>query len=202
MTASDKNIFPVFDELLSKKDKENLLNQHAFTIWLTGLSGSGKTTIAKGVEKTLHDKGYLCKVLDGDNLRSGLCNNLSFTENDRLENIRRVAEISKLFNDGGILTINCFVSPSKNIRALAQDIIGKEAFHEVYIKANVELCEQRDVKGLYKKARAGEIKNFTGIDAPFEIPNQPSLVIDTKELSVDESIEKIINYFLPKIEIN
>ncbi len=202
MKKENSNIFPIFDDILQQEDKEKLLNQRAKVIWMTGLSGSGKTTVAKGVERYLHSKGILSKLLDGDNIRVGISNNLSFTAEDRAENIRRIAETSKLFINCGVVTINCFVSPSNAIRQIAKDIIGTENFIEVYINASVAKCEERDVKGLYKKARAGEIKNFTGIDAPFEAPNNPNLEINTSKLSIDQSVQKVLDYILPKIEFN
>ena len=194
------NIFPIFDDILQKKDKETLLQQHAKVIWMTGLSGSGKTTIAKGVEMHLHSNGILNQLLDGDNVRVGISNNLTFSSEDRTENIRRIAEVSKLFINCGVVTLNCFVSPIIEIRNLAKDIIGKENFIEVYINASVETCEVRDVKGLYEKARKGEIKDFTGISAPFEAPENPEIEINTSELSIDESVQKVLDYILPKIQ--
>ena len=194
------NIFPIFDDILQKKDKETLLKQHAKVIWMTGLSGSGKTTVAKGVERYLHASGILNQLLDGDNVRVGISNNLTFSSEDRAENIRRIAEVSKLFINCGVVTLNCFVSPTIEIRNLAKDIIGKENFIEVYINASVETCEGRDVKGLYEKARKGEIKDFTGISAPFEAPENPEIEINTSELSIDESVQKVLDYILPKIQ--
>jgi len=200
MKEEEKNIFTIFDDILQRKDKEELLNQKSKVIWMTGLSGSGKTTIAKAVERYLHSIGILNQLLDGDNIRVGISNNLSFSEKDRAENIRRIAEVSKLFLNCGVVTLNCFVSPTIKIRKIAKDIIGEENFIEVYINASVETCENRDVKGLYKKARIGEIKDFTGISAPFESPENPELEINTSELSIDESVQKVLNYILPKIK--
>ena len=167
---------------------------------ITGLSGSGKSTIAEGLEKKLHQNGILSMVLDGDNIRSGINKNLSFSEEDRTENIRRIAEINKLFLDCGIITINCFVSPTLDIREQAKNIIGDADFNEIYINASFDECAKRDVKGLYAKALKGEIKNFTGLDAPFEAPKNPSLEIKTAELSIEESIDKIYNHFINKIK--
>lgn len=167
---------------------------------MTGLSGSGKSTIAEGLEKKLHQNGILSMVLDGDNIRSGINKNLSFSEEDRTENIRRIAEINKLFLDCGIITINCFVSPTLDIREQAKNIIGDADFNEIYINASFDVCAKRDVKGLYAKALKGEIKNFTGLDAPFEAPKNPSLEIKTAELSIEESIDKIYNHFINKIK--
>ena len=200
MKNNGNNIFPIFDELLQKKDKEQFLNQNSFTIWMTGLSGSGKSTIAKGLERHLHKEGFLTQVLDGDNIRVGVNNNLSFSDKDRTENIRRIAEVSSLFINCGIITINCFVSPTIVMRQMAKEIIGDENYIEVFINASLVECEKRDVKGLYIKARAGEIKNFTGIDAPFEAPINAELEIKTDELSVDASIQKVLDYIMPKIK--
>lgn len=169
-------------------------------IWFTGLSGSGKSTIAIALERELHKRGLLCRILDGDNIRSGINNNLGFTEADRIENIRRIAEVSKLFVDTGIITIAAFISPSNDIREMAANIIGKDDFLEVYVSTPIEECERRDVKGLYAKARRGEIKNFTGISAPFAAPAQPALVLDTSALSLEESVNKLLELILPRIQ--
>ncbi len=196
------NIFPIFDDLLERKDKEILLNQKAKVIWMTGLSGAGKTTIAKQLERSLYSEGLLNQVLDGDNTRLGISNNLSFSSTDRAENIRRIAEVSKLFINCGIITLNCFISPTIKIRKIAKDIIGEDDFIEIYINASIETCEDRDVKGLYKKARKGEIKDFTGISAPFEAPENPHLEINTSKSSINESTQKILDYILPIIKRN
>ena len=201
MPGKDKNIFSILDQILQRKDKESLLNQRSKIIWLTGLSGSGKTTIAVQAEKQLYQKGYLLQLLDGDNIRTGINNNLGFTETDRDENIRRIAEVSKLFLECGIITINCFISPTLAMRSAAAKIIGDEDFLEVYINAPLEVCEARDVKGLYKKAREGAIENFTGIDAPFEPPKNPALEIRTDQLNEEESIRKLVDFILPHIEL-
>ena len=194
------NIHPTFQHLLQRSDKEALLQQKALCIWMTGLSGSGKSTIAQGLEKKLHEQGILTKILDGDNVRTGINNNLGFSEADRTENIRRIAEVNKLFLDAGIVTINSFVSPTKDIRDLAKSIIGEQDFYEVYINASFEECAKRDVKGLYKKAIAGEIKNFTGLDAPFEAPSDAALEIKTAEQNIEESIETIYAFFISNIK--
>lgn len=193
------NIHTTFEQLLNRTDRERLLSQHSFSFWLTGLSGSGKTTLAKGLERKLHNLGYLCMVLDGDNIRTGISRNLDFSLEGRAENIRRIAEVNKLMNDGGIITINSFVSPTKAIRLRAKDIIG-DVFEEVYINASLEACEARDVKGLYKKARSGEIENFTGIDAPFEAPESPALEIKTDEETIEKSVTKLFTFALSKIK--
>ncbi|MEA3445713.1 MAG: adenylyl-sulfate kinase [Bacteroidota bacterium] len=193
------NIHPLFDRILLRTDKEKFLKQKAKVVWLTGLSGSGKSTIAIGLERKLHSKGFLTQILDGDNVRTGINKNLGFSDEDRTENIRRIAEVSKLFLNCGIITINSFVSPTIAIREQAREIIGKDDFIEVYINVPIEVAEKRDVKGLYKKARAGEIKNFTGIDAPFEEPPNPAIELKTHELSIDDSVEKLYNEIIKLI---
>ncbi len=195
-----ENIYPIFDQLLQKEAKERMLNQHAKALWMTGLSGSGKSTIGQYLEAQLHKEGYLTQMLDGDNIRSGLNNNLSFTASDRKENIRRIAEVSKLFVNCGIITLNCFISPTKEIRDYAKSIIGEKHFLEIFINAPLEECEVRDVKGLYKKARKGEIKNFTGIDSPYEAPQNPDLEIRTDQMTIQESADKIYKFILPYIQ--
>lgn len=196
----NNNIYPIFDRMMTRSDKESLLGQHSLMVWFTGLSGSGKSTIAIALERELHQRGLLCRILDGDNIRSGINNNLGFSEADRVENIRRIAEVSKLFVDTGIITIAAFISPSNDIREMAARIIGKDDFVEVYVSTPIEECERRDVKGLYAKARRGEIKNFTGISAPFEAPAHPALTLDTSVLSVEESVGKLLELILPKIQ--
>jgi adenylylsulfate kinase len=202
MNTPSENIFPVFDKIISKEKKEKLLNQKGKVVWLTGLSGSGKTTIALQLEKELYKLGFLVQILDGDNIRAGINNNLSFSEGDRTENIRRIAEVSKLFLNCGVITINCFVSPTIKMRQIAEKIIGKENYYEIFINADLETCEKRDVKGLYKKARNGEIKNFTGIDSQYEKPNNPNLEVNTSQLSIDQSIEIILKNVLPQLKNN
>lgn len=194
-----KHIYPIFDRMLSRSDKEELLKQHSVMIWFTGLSGSGKSTIAIALERELQKRGLLCRILDGDNIRSGINNNLGFSAEDRIENIRRIAEIGKLFVDTGIITIAAFISPNNDIREMAANIIGKEDFMEIYVSTPIEECERRDVKGLYAKARKGEIKNFTGISAPFEAPQHPALSLDTSKLSVEESVNKLLKLILPRV---
>lgn len=196
----NNHIYPIFDRMLMRKDKEDLLKQHSVMIWFTGLSGSGKSTIAIALERELHKRGLLCRILDGDNIRSGINNNLGFTEADRVENIRRIAEVSKLFLDTGVITIAAFISPNNDIREMAADIIGQDDFLEVYVSTPLEECERRDVKGLYAKARKGEIKNFTGISAPFEKPAHPALTLDTSVLSLEESVNKLLELILPRIQ--
>lgn len=196
----NNNIYPIFDQMMTRGDKESLLGQHSLMVWFTGLSGSGKSTIAIALERELHQRGLLCRILDGDNIRSGINNNLGFSEADRVENIRRIAEVSKLFVDTGIITIAAFISPSNDIREMAADIIGRDDFVEVYVSTPIEECERRDVKGLYAKARRGEIKNFTGISAPFEAPEHPALTLDTSVLSLEESVHKLLELILPRIQ--
>lgn len=193
------NIYPIFDRMLTRQDKEALLGQRGIMIWFTGLSGSGKSTIAIALERELHQRGLLCRILDGDNIRSGINNNLGFSETDRVENIRRIAEVSKLFIDTGIITIAAFISPNNDIREMAANIIGADDFLEVYVSTPLEECEKRDVKGLYAKARKGEIKNFTGISAPFEEPKDPALSLDTSKLSLEESVNQLLEMILPKV---
>jgi adenylylsulfate kinase len=195
-----EHIYPIFDTILNQEQKEKLNQQKSLVIWMTGLSGSGKSTLARSLENNLYEMGYLTKLLDGDNLRSGINNNLGFSEEDRTENIRRAAEVSKLFAQCGVVTICSLISPTAVIRAQARDIIGEELFYEVFINCPLEVCEQRDVKGLYAKARKGEIKKFTGIDSPFENPNNPSLEIRTDLHSIEECQAQLLDNILPKIK--
>lgn len=193
------HIYPIFDRMLGRADKEELLKQHGLMIWFTGLSGSGKSTIAIALERELQQRGLLCRILDGDNIRSGINNNLGFSAEDRVENIRRIAEVGKLFVDTGIITLAAFISPNNEIREMAAGIIGKEDFLEIYVSTPLEECERRDVKGLYAKARRGEIKNFTGISAPFKAPAHPALSLDTSKLSLKESVDQLLDLILPKV---
>ena len=188
-----ENIYPISEQMMSRADKEALLCQRGVMVWFTGLSGSGKSTIAMGVERELHKRGILCRILDGDNIRAGINSNLGFSSEDRMENIRRIAEIGKLFVQTGVVTLACFVSPTNDVRRLAREIIGEEDFKEVYVSTPLEECERRDVKGLYARARKGEVKNFTGISAPFEIPENPTLEIDTSCLSLEESVRRVVD---------
>ena len=199
MSTQPENIYPIFDKMMSKQDKEELLKQHGVMLWFTGLSGSGKSTVAIALERELHQRGLLCRILDGDNIRSGINNNLGFSPEDRVENIRRIAEVGKLFVDTGIITIAAFLSPNTQLRNMASEIIGKENFIEVYISTPLEECERRDVKGLYAKARRGEIKEFTGISAPFEAPENPDIELDTFKLSLKESVDILLEAILPKV---
>lgn len=191
-----ENIYPISDQMMSRTDKEALLGQRGMMVWFTGLSGSGKSTIAMGVERELHKRGILCRILDGDDIRAGINSNLGFSAEDRMENIRRIAEIGKLFVQTGIVTLACFVSPTNDVRRLARDIIGQEDFKEVYVSTPLEECERRDVKGLYARARKGEVKEFTGISAPFEVPENPMLEIDTSCLSLEESVRRVVDMIM------
>lgn len=198
MEKKATNIYPIFDRMMSRDDKEQLLRQRGMMLWFTGLSGSGKSTVAIALERELHRRGLLCRILDGDNIRSGINNNLGFSAEDRVENIRRIAEVGRLFVDTGIITIAAFISPNNQLREMAAEIIGKDDFVEVFVSTPLEECEKRDVKGLYAKARRGEIKNFTGISAPFEAPEHPDITLDTSKLPVEESVKILLDYVLPK----
>ena len=189
------------NNLDGRSEKEHRLKQKAKVLWMTGLSGSGKTTIGLALEKELYTRGFLVMLLDGDIVRTGINNNLKFSVEDRKENIRRIAEVSKLFINCGVVTINCFISPTAEIRTMARNIIGKDDFLEVFISAPLAICETRDVKGLYAKARTGEIPEFTGISSPFDIPPDPDLVIKTDEKSVEESVQCALEFILPKITL-
>lgn len=198
MEKKATNIYPIFDRMMSRDDKEQLLKQRGMMLWFTGLSGSGKSTVAIALERELHSRGLLCRILDGDNIRSGINNNLGFSAEDRVENIRRIAEVGRLFVDTGIITIAAFISPNNQLREMAAEIIGKDDFVEVFVSTPLEECEKRDVKGLYAKARRGEIKNFTGISAPFEAPEHRDITLDTSKLPVEESVKILLDYVLPK----
>ena len=165
-----------------------------FKVSLAGDLGSGKSTVAIALERELHKRGLLCRILDGDNIRMGINANLGFSEEDRRENIRRVAEVAKLFVDTGIITIAAFVSPTEELRQLAENIIGKDDFKEIFISTPIEECERRDVKGLYARARRGEVKNFTGISAPFEAPKHPALSIDTSKMPLEKSVNMLLKF--------
>ncbi|MGB0430930.1 MAG: adenylyl-sulfate kinase, partial [Bacteroidia bacterium] len=176
-----EHIYPIFDEILDRKSKENRLEQRGKVIWLIGLSGSGKSTIAKTIEKKLFQEGFITQLLDGDNLRFGLNGDLTFNANDRVENLRRTAEVAKLFKDAGLVTFCSFITPTEESRQKAKTVIGNDDYIEVYIDCPLEICEQRDVKGLYKKARSGEIPNFTGISSPFEEPVNAAISLKSGE---------------------
>ena len=193
------NIYPIFNKIQQRIDKEKMLGQHGITIWFTGLSGSGKSTSAIALEQLLASEGYVCRILDGDNIRTGLNSNLGFSEEDRNENIRRIAEVCKLFTDTGIITIASVVSPTADLRRMARDIVGADDFFEVYMSTPLEECERRDVKGLYAKARRGEVKQFTGISAPFDVPEHADISIDTTNATPEEAAREIFDKISSKI---
>ena len=182
----------------NKREKEILLNQKGVSFWLTGLPGSGKTTIAKILEEELFNNNILAKLIDGDIIRSEINTDLGYSISDRTENIRRAATISKMFNDCGIVVINCFISPTQNIRSLAKEIIGSENFYEIFINCPLDICEQRDPKGMYKKARRGDIKNFTGISSIYEKPENADLVIDTGNTTIEDSVKILFDFIMLK----
>lgn len=184
---------------VSVKERTVLQRQNAATIWLTGLSASGKSTLAYELERRLHDLGHASYVLDGDNIRHGLSSDLGFSPENRKENIRRVAEVAKLFNDAGVVMITAFISPYREDRAVASRILGPERFVEVYLATDLSVCERRDPRGLYRKARSGEIPEFTGISAPYEPPEKPAINLDTGRLSVEESIARLLKVVLPRL---
>jgi adenylylsulfate kinase len=185
------------------REKRNQLNGHkSVIIWFTGLSGSGKSTLAHSVEEKLHNLDCRTFVLDGDNVRQGLSSNLSFSDDDRKENIRRIGETAKLMMEAGIIAMTAFISPFKKDRNLVRESLLQGDFIEIYCSASLELCESRDVKGLYKRARTGEIKSYTGIDSPYEVPLNPELIVDTESESLEESVTKVVDYLKSKKVIN
>jgi adenylyl-sulfate kinase len=194
------NLYPIQTKV-SKEQREQLMQQRAKLIWFTGLSGSGKSTLAVQLEAQLFARGFKTYLLDGDNIRTGLNKDLSFTDDGRVENIRRIGEVSKLLLDSGVIVLSAFISPFKADREQVKTIVGSLNYMEVFVDTPLEVCEQRDVKGLYKKARAGEVKNFTGIDSPYERPESADLVIKTETLTVEQSVERLLNFVLPKISI-
>jgi adenylylsulfate kinase len=196
---NNNHIYTTFDKIKDRSAKEVYLKQRGKVIWFTGLSGSGKTTLASQLEKRLFELNYFCQILDGDNVRSGINKNLRFTEVDRMENIRRIAEVSKLFMNCGIILICAFISPTNEMRDMAREIIGEKDFLEVFIDTPLEVCEQRDPKGLYKKARAGEIPNFTGISAPFEVPGHPFMAIRNDNPNLDETVREMLKKIIPEV---
>ena len=193
-----KNLFP-HKHFVSAELRKKLIKQKPMLIWLSGLSGSGKSTIANELEKKLYENNFLSYLLDGDNIRIGLNKDLGFTDDDRKENIRRISEVSRLMLDAGLIVITAFISPFMEERQLAKSLVLEENYFLVHVDCSVEKCEERDVKGLYKRARAGEIKNFTGIDSPYEVPENPNLIVNTEKESVNESVEKIFNAIKGKI---
>ncbi|MBX2817442.1 MAG: adenylyl-sulfate kinase [Saprospiraceae bacterium] len=194
-----EHIHPIFDRILQRSDREAQLKQRSKVIWMTGLSGSGKSTLALALERALYEKGFVAQVLDGDNIRSGLNRDLHFSEADRQENIRRIAEVAKLYLDSGIIVICSFVSPTRAIRGMARDIVGEKDFVEIFVNTPLEVCERRDVKGLYAKARAGEIADFTGISAPYEAPEHPDFEVLTSDRDVEDCNQQILDYLMTHI---
>lgn len=192
-----KHIYP-HEGVVKREHRERLLGQRGVTLWFTGLSGAGKSTLAVAVEEALHKLGNLTYILDGDNIRSGINNNLSFSPEDRKENIRRIAEIAKLFREAGVITLTAFISPYREDRQLARDLAGSDDFIEVFADASLDSCEERDPKGLYKKARAGQIPEFTGISAPYEAPENPELHIRTDQNSIEDCVEMVLSYLREK----
>ena len=200
MSNTGNHIHPEFERQIPRKDKEKLLGQKGLVVWLYGMSGSGKSTIANAAERVLHEQGRMTTILDGDNLRTGINKNLGFSDDDRRENIRRAAHIARIFAQQGVITFVSVITPRQELRDMARDLIGDDYF-EVYIKASYELCEQRDVKGLYAKAASGEIKNFTGKDSSFEEPTAPDLLIDTAGQSVEDSVFTLLEAIRPQFSI-
>jgi adenylylsulfate kinase len=194
------NLYPIQTQI-SKQQRQELLKQRAKLIWFTGLSGSGKTTLAVQLEAQLYKKGFKSYLLDGDNIRTGLNKDLSFSDDGRIENIRRIGEVAKLMLDSGIIVLSAFISPFKADREKVREIVGQENYVEVFVNTPLEICEQRDVKGLYKRARAGGVKNFTGIDSPYETPENPDITIATNQLSVDEAVDLLMRLIEPKFAL-
>lgn len=191
-------IYPIKTKV-SAEERHRLMNQKPKLIWFTGLSGSGKSTLAVQLEAALHAQGFKTYLLDGDNIRSGLNKDLTFTDDARVENIRRISEVCKLFLDAGVVLLSAFISPFKADRDQVKGIVGAENYIEVFVDTPLEICEQRDVKGLYKKARTGEVKNFTGISSPYEKPENSDIVIATDKMSVEQSIDVLMKSIIPKI---
>lgn len=197
--GQQNNVYPIFDRMLGRSEKEQLLGQHGLMVWFTGLSGSGKSTLAIAIERELQKRGILSEILDGDNIRSGVNNNLGFSATDRIENIRRIAEVGKLFVNLGVVTLTAFISPVAGLRKMARSIVGDNDFVEIYVSTPLEECERRDVKGLYAKARKGLIKDFTGVSAPYEPPTRYDLALDTSKVPLQSCVEQILELILPRI---
>lgn len=187
---------------IDKQQRENLNKHRSLVVWFTGLSGSGKSSLANSLEQYLFSKSYRTYILDGDNIRTGLNNDLNFSDESRKENIRRIGEVAKLMSDAGLIVLSAFVSPFKEDRNHVKAIVGENEFIEVFVDCSLEVCEQRDVKGLYKKARKGEISNFTGISSPFEVPEKPDVHIYSDKETLEESLHKLITYIEPKLKFN
>jgi adenylylsulfate kinase len=191
----NKSANTTWHHALVTRDARQRLNGHrSVVVWLTGLSGSGKSTLAHAVEEKLHKRGCRTFVLDGDNVRHGLCGDLGFSEDDRKENIRRIGEMAKLFAEAGVIALSAFISPFRTDRRRVRQLLGPEDFVEVYCRCSLEVCEARDVKGMYRRARAGEIRDFTGISSPYEEPDNPELVVDTGRLTLDQCVDQVISY--------
>lgn len=186
--------------MLPRALREEQLGQRGHVFWLYGLSGSGKSTMAIALERQLHEQGIHCQLLDGDNIRSGLNADLGFTDDDRKENIRRIAEVAKLFANAGIVTLTAFICPKEELRAMAREVVGEEDFTDIYVKASYETCQARDPKGLYQKVNAGKVKHFTGKDSGFEEPVSPDVLIDTEELTLEQSLEELLPLVSAKIK--
>ena len=199
MKTVPKNIYPEFARHLGRAQKEALLKQNGKVVWFYGLSGSGKSTIANALEKRLHAEGLHTVVLDADNVRTGLNRDLGFTDDERHENIRRAAETARLFLDAGVIVLTAFITPKRELRELARKIIGEEDFFEIFVKCSYETCAKRDVKGLYAKARAGEIESFTGSDSAFEEPENPNLLLDTEGQNLAECLEALYKLVMPAL---
>ncbi len=199
MENSEKNVCR-YRGHVSREDRERQNRHKAAVFWFTGLSGAGKSTIAHGVEKLLFDLGVKCVVFDGDNLRHGLCGDLGFSDEDRAENVRRIAEVAKLFVENSIVCLCAFISPSESVRARVKEIVGEYDFYEIYVKCPVGVCEERDTKGYYKKARAGIIKNYTGISAPYEEPRFPALKVETAGIEVNDSVLDVFSFIMSKVK--
>ncbi len=185
---------------INREDRNKLTGNSSFVIWFTGLSGSGKSTLANFLEQKLHNKGILTYILDGDNIRFGLNKDLDFSDEGRKENIRRIGEVAKLMTDAGIVVLTAFISPFREDRKTVRELMNENDFIEIYVKCDLSVCEERDVKGLYSKARAGEIKDFTGIDSPYEEPEDPEFVIDTTESTIEESVERIYDFIITRLK--
>ena len=193
MSKKSKNVVWQ-QQCVSRQQREKLNNHRGAILWFTGLSGAGKSTISSQVEAALHKKGVLTMVLDGDNIRHGLCSDLGFSEQDRQENIRRIGETAKLFMESGVVILTAFISPFRSDRQIARGLVNSEDFSEIYVECPLDICEERDIKGLYAKARKGEINNFTGISSPYEVPENANLIVNTDELDVNECVERVIEY--------
>jgi len=194
------NLYPV-ESKLTPQDRAVALQQQPKVIWFTGLSGSGKSTLAVQLELRLHKANFKCCMLDGDNIRTGLNKDLGFSDSDRKENIRRTAEVSKLLLDSGIIVLSVFISPFELDRAMARQIVGASNLIEVFIDCPLQVCEERDPKGLYKRARTGEVKSFTGISSPYERPSSPQITIATNQLSIEQSVDALLDQIIPKVTI-